>query len=212
VPLWLNVEHLRGQKQFVLTPNHLSFLDPFAIGAALDDVELRRTCCGDWSALLTRNPLNRLVSAGAAGPGAGGYLQPRVRSGRFEARGKLVWFPEGQRAADGKLQSFKPGSGMLLHRFPVPVVPVSIRGADEAILPGKFLPHFKRITVVFGEPLNPRALESEGTGRRPATSHRKRSARSRGGALLCQSVGDGCVPHVGAYAFRHLFSSNGRIS
>ena len=49
----------------------------------------------------------------------------------------LVWFPEMYRSPTGKLQPFKPGIGMLLDHFPVPVVPVFIHGTHEAMLPGK---------------------------------------------------------------------------
>jgi long-chain acyl-CoA synthetase len=44
----------------------------------------------------------------------------------------LVWFPEGARSEDGSLQPFKPGVGMLLEHYRVPVVPVVIRGAYAA--------------------------------------------------------------------------------
>jgi long-chain acyl-CoA synthetase len=71
------------------------------------------------------------------------------------ARGKnLVWFPEGERSRNGRLQPFKPGIGMLLNHFRVPVVPVSIRGTYEAMPRGKALVRPAKITVVFGQPLD----------------------------------------------------------
>ncbi|QIN79924.1 hypothetical protein GBA65_16905 [Rubrobacter marinus] len=83
-----------------------------------------------------------------------------------EGRG-LVWFPEGQRSADGELQPFKPGIGMLLDKHRVPVVPVSIRGSYEAMPPGRLLPRPAGISVAFGAPLDPGDLEREGEGEEP---------------------------------------------
>jgi long-chain acyl-CoA synthetase len=76
----------------------------------------------------------------------------------------LVWFPEGQRSSTGELQPFRPGVGVLLDHLQVPVVPVFIHGTREAMPPGRILPRPRRITLVFGEPLDPRALERWGEG------------------------------------------------
>jgi long-chain acyl-CoA synthetase len=77
----------------------------------------------------------------------------------------LAWFPEGYRSHTGELQPFRPG--MLLHRYPVPVVPVFIHGTHEAMPPGKAWARPKKITVIFGKPLDPRELEQQGEGEQP---------------------------------------------
>jgi len=56
---------------------------------------------------------------------------------------------------------------MLLNRYQVPVVPVSISGTKEALPPGKALPRPKKLTITFGKPLNPRVLEQQGEGEQP---------------------------------------------
>jgi long-chain acyl-CoA synthetase len=82
-------------------------------------------------------------------------------------RGKsLIWFPEGQRSHGGELQPFKPGVGLLLDHFRVPVVPVSISGTYEAMPPGRALVRPKAITVVFGELLSVVDLDRQGEGDR----------------------------------------------
>ena len=85
----------------------------------------------------------------------------------LERQNNLVWSPEGHRSPTGKLQPFKPGLGMLLSRFPVPVVPVTIRGTHEAMLPGRAWVRSKKVTVVFGESLVPLELAQQGEGERP---------------------------------------------
>jgi long-chain acyl-CoA synthetase len=76
----------------------------------------------------------------------------------------LIWFPEGQRSADGELQRFRPGIGLLLERFPRPVVLGSIRGSHEAMPLGRRLPRPHRIEIAFSEPIDPRRLAGEGGG------------------------------------------------
>jgi long-chain acyl-CoA synthetase len=47
---------------------------------------------------------------------------------------------------------------MLLGFYPVPVVPVFIRGTYEAMPRGNFLRSLEQVTVAFGEPFDPRSL------------------------------------------------------
>ncbi|MBD0356145.1 MAG: 1-acyl-sn-glycerol-3-phosphate acyltransferase, partial [Rubrobacter sp.] len=78
-------------------------------------------------------------------------------------RGKnLVWVPEGERSSTGKLQPFKPGVGLLLDHFRVPVIPVFIRGTRGAMPRGTALIRPGKITIVFGKPLDIEKLEQQG--------------------------------------------------
>ena len=61
----------------------------------------------------------------------------------------------------------KPGIGMLLDHYPVPVIPAFIRGAYQALPRGRVWPTFSRITVDFGKPLEPRQLDRQGGGDQP---------------------------------------------
>lgn len=79
----------------------------------------------------------------------------------------LVWFPEGEPSRTGELQQFRPGVGLLLKRFRVPVVPVFIHGTREAMPRGQALPRPAMITVTFGAPLDPDDLEKQGEGEAP---------------------------------------------
>jgi 1-acyl-sn-glycerol-3-phosphate acyltransferase len=56
---------------------------------------------------------------------------------------------------------------MLLNHFPVAVVPVFIRGTHETIVPERVWVRPKKVTVVFGRPLDPRELEHQGEGEQP---------------------------------------------
>ena len=164
-------EHLPEEGPFVVAPNHLSYVDSFVVAAALDRRTLRRTHWAGWTGAAFGNPVTRAVSrlaqAFPVDPERAGASSLAFGAMVLKQGNGMVWFPEGQRSADGKLQPFKAGIGMLLDRYRVPVIPVSINGSYEVMPPGKILPRPGRITVTFGEPLDPNDLEREGDGEEP---------------------------------------------
>jgi long-chain acyl-CoA synthetase len=156
------LENLPERGPFVVAPNHVSYLDSFAVAAALDYRLLRRTYWAGWTGAAFGNPLTRLVSRLARvvpiDPERAGVSSLAFGAAVLAREKNLVWFPEGERSPNGKLQPFKPGIGMLLNHFRVPVVPVSIRGTYEAMPRGRALVRPAKITVAFGQPLDAQDL------------------------------------------------------
>jgi long-chain acyl-CoA synthetase len=162
-------EALPATGPFVLAPNHASYLDPFAIAAALDAARLERIYWAGWSELIATGPLRRAfariagilpVDGGRATAASVAFGSAALRRGHG-----LAWFPEGIRSADGQLQPFKAGIGVLLaHRNDIPVVPVVLRGTFEAWPRSRRLPRFRRLSVEFLSPCMPADLAAEGTG------------------------------------------------
>lgn len=165
------LEHLPRDGQFVFTPSHASHLDPFALAAALGYDRLRDTYWAGWTGIAFNNWFSRLfsrVSKVVPIDPERGILSSLAFGAALLKRGKsLVWFPEGQRSLDGRLQAFRPGVGMLLHRYPVPVVPVAVDGSHEALPPGRAMPRLVPIRVLIGRPLDPAQLEQQGSGDEP---------------------------------------------
>ncbi len=155
--------------QVVFTPNHVSYLDPFVLASALKNERLKNTFWAGLRRAALRNPLNRAVSRLAK------TIPVDPRKGVFSAlasaaivikRGdSLIWFPEGRRSPSGELQSFRPGIGVLLERYEVPVVPVFIRGTQKAMPVGKIIPTPAKVVVAFGEPVFPEQLKQKGEGK-----------------------------------------------
>jgi long-chain acyl-CoA synthetase len=154
-------EHV-PEEPWVITPNHASFLDPLVLSAALGRRRLERSYWGGWTGVAFANPLMRGVSRlwrvlpidQERGAGASLALAAAVLK-----RGDcLIWFPEGERSRTGDLLPFRPGIGILLARFPRPVVPVSIRGTFEALPPGRGWIRPGPVTVTFGPALDLRRL------------------------------------------------------
>lgn len=68
----------------------------------------------------------------------------------------LIIFPEGTRTNDGNLGEFKKTFAILARELNVPVVPVTIKGAYEALPRGSKFPRpFSKIHVVFLKPVLP---------------------------------------------------------
>jgi long-chain acyl-CoA synthetase len=125
------LEHLPDKGPYVLTPNHASYIDSLVLAAALGHDRLRHTYWAGWTGVAFSNPFTRLVSrlarvvpidtahSAATSLAFGAAV---LKNGE-----NLIWYPEGGLSPTGKLQPFKPGIGVLLHQFHVPVVPVLIK-------------------------------------------------------------------------------------
>lgn len=67
----------------------------------------------------------------------------------------IIIFPEGTRTNDGKLGEFKKTFAILSKELGVPVVPVSIKGAFEAMPKGSIFPRPRPVKVEFLKPIYP---------------------------------------------------------
>lgn len=164
----LGLDNLPAEPPFVITPNHISYLDGLVVAAALPYSRLRDLRWVAFAGQSLANAVTRLASrlalivpidadesplAGLAGGAA------------VLARGDiLVWFPAGERSPDGNVQEFQPGIGVLAEHFRLPVVPTVIDGTRRAWPPGQKLPHPGKVTIEFGPALDPAELAREGSG------------------------------------------------
>jgi len=162
------LERIPRTGPFLITPNHVSYLDAPAIAAALPWRRLGQIYWAGDVLRLFSNPLSRLLSRAihlfpvdSRHPAAALKTATRV----LESGHALVWFPEGWRSPDGNLQRFLPGIGQLLLHTGAPAVPAYIAGAFEAWPRERRIPRFHRITVTFGHPAPVEALHEGGIGR-----------------------------------------------
>ncbi|MDP1834885.1 MAG: AMP-binding protein [Chlamydiales bacterium] len=165
------LENVPKKGPYIICPNHVSHLDPFAIAAAIDYSQLSTLRWGGWQGVVMRNPLNRAISrlsqAVPIDPQNAALSSLAVGAAILKQNHNLVWFPEGRRSPEGTLQTFKPGIGMLLEHYDVPVIPVYIEGTYEALPMGQKIPGLREVTVTFGTPLTPEELLKKGSGKLP---------------------------------------------
>lgn len=142
---------------FIVAANHASHLDmglvKYALGglggdlvtlAAKDyffDDPIRRTYFENFTNLL---PMDRHGSLRKS-------LSLAVRS--LEQGSSLLLFPEGTRARDGKMTSFKPAIGYLALQAGVDIVPVWLGGTFDALPVGAAMPKQRELTVRVGAPI-----------------------------------------------------------
>lgn len=148
----INEERLIHHGGVLICSNHVSYLDPPLAG------------------IIYKGPVHYLARKSLLSNPVSRWLLPRLyvtpidqdRPGFAGLKtiiklltdgNKVLIFPEGSRSPDGKLQAAEPGTGLVVAKARMPVLPVRIFGAYEA-LPfgsGRFRPN--TVTVVVGEPL-----------------------------------------------------------
>jgi 1-acyl-sn-glycerol-3-phosphate acyltransferase len=137
----------------ILAANHLSILDPIAIGAGikrpvsfLARADVFRLPVLSW--LLPRLyaiPVERGTGDLSAIKGAIRVLERGMAFGIF---------PEGTRSRSGRLQPFKTGVAAIAFRTGSPVVPVAVVGSEKAWPVGRKLFRLRQpIRVVYGDPI-----------------------------------------------------------
>jgi 1-acyl-sn-glycerol-3-phosphate acyltransferase len=137
----------------LLIANHQSFLDPLLIGLPLQrpvsflarDTLFKVPVIG-WILRSTYVMPIRRESAGTE--------SLRVSLKRLEDGYLVGVFPEGTRSRDGRLGPMKPGFVALVRRAQVPLIPVAVSGAFEAMPRGAVLLRPRRVRVVFGTPIS----------------------------------------------------------
>jgi long-chain acyl-CoA synthetase len=162
------IENVPADGPYVLTPNHASYLDPFALAAALSTKQLERLYWAGWTGVVfggpARNAFARAAQVVPIDP-VGATASSLAFGGATLQRGcNLVWFPEGERSPDGRLRPFKLGLGLVLDRWRVPVVPVIIRGTHAAWPRSRRLPLMRPVTVEFLVPVQAGELAATGKG------------------------------------------------
>lgn len=158
-------ENIPKDGPFVITPNHVSFLDAFYILCALPTELALKTYFVGFGAIFN-HPLiswgtrfHRMIPIDAdlnlaEALKACSYLLKRDKI--------LVYFPEGQRSIDGGLKEFRKGAGILLKEANAKALPVYISGAYKAWPRTRAFPLPANITVKIGKVFDPAELKVDG--------------------------------------------------
>jgi len=145
-------ENIPEEGAFLLAGNHTSFLDPPAAGLGVPRMitfmakkELFSGILGWWVRAVGVCPVAR---------GEGDIGVFRTAQKVFKSGSPLILFPEGTRSEDGTLGNIQPGVGLMIKKATVPVVPVGINGAFEALPRSGMFPKPKKIVVRYGKPVD----------------------------------------------------------
>ncbi|MEA3328527.1 MAG: lysophospholipid acyltransferase family protein [Candidatus Omnitrophota bacterium] len=136
----------------ILASNHLSHLDPLALGIP----SYRRLNFMARKSLFNNKLFAKFlnsVDAFAVEDKDLGLSGMKEALRRLKAGKVVALFPEGTRSKDGKLHPGKIGVGLLALKSNVPIVPARIFGTDQALPIGARFIRLRPVSVYFGRPL-----------------------------------------------------------
>ncbi|MFH1457927.1 MAG: lysophospholipid acyltransferase family protein [Candidatus Omnitrophota bacterium] len=143
-------EHIPKKGGFILAANHVSFLDPLALGAvcprkmnymARHDL-FSRPVLGWWLFQIGAFPVKRNSADLSA-------LKEAMRCVK-KGRGLLL-FPEGSRQSESLTANPQAGIGFLAAKLGCPVIPAFVKGSEMALPKGARFLKSAKITVHFGQ-------------------------------------------------------------
>lgn len=146
----------------IIAPNHQSFFDGMFVAAFLRYSQARKTYFyakekhirQPWLKFLANRNNIIIMDLNNNLKESIQKMAEVLRSNR-----NIIIFPEGTRTFNGKLGDFKKTFAILSSELNVPIVPVSIKGAYEALPRGRFIPKpWKKITVEFLKPVFPEKM------------------------------------------------------
>lgn len=149
-------QNIPAGRNYVLTPNHTSYLDGFVLILSLPFSYFRHIYTLGLRDFFTGTVKGWLAKISHVIPiDSTSFLNKALQTSAYVLRNgfSLSVFPEGGRSVGGDLMEFKKGVGILAIEAGVPVVPVYIEGAVDALPRSAFWPRPKKITVTFGSPL-----------------------------------------------------------
>ena len=126
--------------QGLCVSNHLSNLDPFAIGLAIRCRHLVYIAKAD----LFKNPIASFIFRGVncvpIKQGAPDTAAIRAAIDRLTGGSAVLIFPEGSRSPDGAMHPFKRGAWLVFARTECDVLPVAVEGTFDAFPRGRSTP------------------------------------------------------------------------
>jgi 1-acyl-sn-glycerol-3-phosphate acyltransferase len=146
-------------RQFIVIFNHTSHLDVPLVGISVG-LRIMHNLCMPGKKELFADPKTRWIAnlSGAipldreiTDTTTARILLRALHNGQ-----NLLIAPEGTRSLDGKIQPFKIGFVKLAHKANALILPAAIHGAAEAMPKGVLFPRPRKISVVVGDPIDPR--------------------------------------------------------
>ena len=156
-------ENIPQEGGVLIASNHQSYLDPFLIGVPIKrplrflawNEALEWPVAGKMMKLMGAWPLQIQGSDPAA-------IRRSIQW--LRGGGALVIFPEGGRGLpNGSMVRFKGGAARLALEAEVPILPVTIRGANRVWPAGQLMPRMGKIEVVYHPLHYVKQLEGEET-------------------------------------------------
>lgn len=155
-------EHLPRNGQFLIAPNHRSYIDPIVLQAAISSHRIVFMMTREWYDKPLLRPFFRFmrtIPVDNRGQNRGAL----DRSVAVLATDRPIGiFPEGQIYAGDGLGRFHSGVAALALRTGTPIVPAAILGSGRAFPKGRWLPRPHAITIRIGAAIDPSLARERG--------------------------------------------------
>ena len=145
------------QGPVIIAPNHQSFLDGLFVMSFLKFRDIKNTYFYAKEQHVKR-PFVKFMAAthNVIVMDMSNLKDSIQKMGEALKKNKnIIIFPEGTRTNDGKLGEFKKTFAILSKELNIPVVPVSIKGAFQAMPKGTLFPRPRPVRVEFLDPIYP---------------------------------------------------------
>jgi 1-acyl-sn-glycerol-3-phosphate acyltransferase len=152
---FFHAERVPAEGPVVMVANHRSFVDPFAVGLGLS---WRRPVHFMAKAEMFKQPLKTLLVVLNSFPvKRGGADRAAIRQAMtLLAENRILgMFPEGTRVHEGEVAEAQAGAAFLSLKTGSKIVPVGMVGTEKVMRPGKKLPAFPPVTIVYGHQIDP---------------------------------------------------------
>jgi 1-acyl-sn-glycerol-3-phosphate acyltransferase len=134
----------------LIAPNHQTYIDPFWICVKIPG-KLRFMAWDrafDWA--LIGNLIQYLGAFPVSLEGREMVKAARKAIEVLREGARLIIFPEGEREfSDGKMLTFKPGAVRIAMEAEVPILPVTIRGANKVWSQDMKFPHLGKVKIIY---------------------------------------------------------------
>jgi len=145
-------ENVPRRGPLIVASNHISYLDPPVIGAAVPRI-LHYMAKSELFRIPVFNGLIRFLNAYPVRRGKPDRRALRYTLDLLRMGEAVLTFPEGTRSKDGRLKPPEHGTGFIALRSRAPVLPVAVIGTDKALPDGCPFLLPRRIEVRIGKPL-----------------------------------------------------------
>jgi 1-acyl-sn-glycerol-3-phosphate acyltransferase len=154
----IGAEHIKAGQNYVYAANHSSYIDILILLGYIPD-NLRLTLRSS----LTRIPIwgwallvGPFITIDRSNPQKA-EKSIRIAIERIRSGASVLFFPEGTRTPDGKMQPFKRGAFHLAKESGAPILPVAVIGSYQILSRHEWLPRWgRRATIKIGEPIYPK--------------------------------------------------------
>jgi 1-acyl-sn-glycerol-3-phosphate acyltransferase len=151
-------EHIKAGQNYVYAANHSSYIDILILLGYIPD-NLRLTLRSS----LTRIPIwgwallvGPFITIDRSNPQKA-EKSIRIAIERIRSGASVLFFPEGTRTPDGKMQPFKRGAFHLAKESGAPILPVAVTGSYQILSRHEWLPRWgRRASIKIGEPIYPK--------------------------------------------------------